>query len=200
MQDWFPNGPYSTAVKLIAIPALPAARQSVEFVLQSSRLKPMKYSSLQIRAFQVSGFSSLSSSFTQCLKGGSDPFFLATMHAPVLENMQRAYGSRVVTRKAPQHEQGTGKDYTKDIDAFVDMLIMAFGGSLYMSHGSTFGGFVAALADLKPMRVYKEGKCEMLSSTEPCFSSWFRYDKIAHRKVDLKCHINEIPQRAMYCQ
>lgn len=204
MLSWFPNGPYSTVVKLVALPGLPAARQSVEFLHQHRELKLFSYAALQIRAFQVSSFSSLAASFSKCLTVRGAPIdkamFLATMHAPILDSLRKDYGPHVVTRKPPNHEQGTGKDFGKDVDAFVDMLLLAFGGKLYVSHGSTFGGFVAALADKHPIRVYSEGRCDQLFSPEPCFSSWFRYDKIYHRKQELSCRVSDIPSGAMYCE
>ena len=53
--------------------------------------------------------------------------------------------------------------------------------------------YAAALAALPPM-------CRVALSQQPCFGSWFRYDKLWHRRAELRCALQPMPAHGHRCE
>eukprot|EP00758_Cryptobia_borreli_P009156 Tbor_TRINITY_DN5452_c3_g2::TRINITY_DN5452_c3_g2_i1::g.24873::m.24873 len=149
------------------------------------------------------------------------PLFLATLFRPVFDYFIGKYGSNnVITFAPPTDEQGTG-NMSHDIDALTDVIILSSGKTLFVSPGSTFGLLAAALGDIPPIRVNfnknetadssnsdQRETCELLRSYQPCFASWFLYEKLAHNFQlnginDIKtntghCTVHDLPEQSCY--
>eukprot|EP01065_Artemidia_motanka_P024373 TRINITY_DN29033_c0_g1_i1.p1 TRINITY_DN29033_c0_g1~~TRINITY_DN29033_c0_g1_i1.p1 ORF type:complete len:593 (+),score=207.20 TRINITY_DN29033_c0_g1_i1:42-1820(+) len=163
---------------------------------------------LQIRAFRPHGMSDMAHEFDGCLRsklaeliGSGASIFLASMHTPVHQYFVDKYrteaeGGKLLTRPAAIGEQRTGS-VADERSAIADMLLLARTSDYILSPGSTFGSFVAGFHSQRPVCMHSMGlrKCSRLASSQPCFISWLRGDKI-HFKMEsghFPCQPESVP-------
>ncbi|CUG87889.1 galactoside 2-alpha-L-fucosyltransferase-like protein, putative [Bodo saltans] len=225
MRRLLPVKPYSTLLRLLVIPSADVMRRvALFFDMQEKRfpqqpLVPGKYVALQVRAFSFPEMPDLAKAFLKCLKGSSkrhgEPFFLASMHEPIRSAFASTYNASILRMQSERvaGDQHTGKGADADIEALVDMLLLALGNKVFLSPGSTFGTFSAAFGDIPAVRVnWKEmnsqrSVCEALLSLQPCFGSWYKYDHLFQRSNlgsnrsnnDIPCTLRPLPTDVMFC-
>ena len=221
LRSYFPvdkPGPYDTMVRLLMIPSLPVVKRLQDF-FRKTHLSPKRFTSAQVRAFQVNAIAGLAEAFDRCMKADHavdriHPFFLASMHQPVREYFAKHYGPIAKTLAPPRHDQPTGQ-VEGDQEALADMLILSLSSELYLSHGSTFGTFSAAYGGIVPHVVAgrqvankvcqsPDGKAKAAlpkdGTFQPCFGSWYHYDHLAHRQKEIRCELMPIPEHVMSCR
>lgn len=225
MRELLPTRPYSTLLRLLVLPSSEVMRRVALFFDNQVKsfpkhpLNPGQYVALQIRAFSFPEMPDLAKAFLKCFQERQlpEPFFLASMHEPIRSVFSGSYNAtmmRVQSEKAAG-DQHTGKGAEADIEALVDMLLLALSKRLFLSPGSTFGTFAAAFGEVPAVRVnWKDIRrergslCEALPSLQPCFGSWHKYDHIFQRSNlgtrrlsgnDIPCALRPLPVDVMFC-
>lgn len=218
-----PVKPFSTLVRLLVIPSHGVMRRVASFfdnqrrAFPSAPLLPGTYDALQVRAFSFKEMPALAAAFHTCYRKPSSPFFLATMHDDIRSNFEQKYNAsllRVLSTKVAG-DQMTGKGISADVEALVDMLLLALGRRVLLSAGSTFGVFSAAYGELPAVRVNWKAShaapgdiCEPMTSDQPCFGSWHKYDHLMQRSNlgsgrlagnDIPCTLLRLPEGVMSC-
>jgi hypothetical protein len=226
MKRLLPVKPYSTLLRLLVIPSRDVMQRVSSFFDHQQRqfpdrpLVPGKYVALQVRAFSFPEMPDLAKAFLKCLRGSmkqhAEPFFLASMHEPIRSAFASTYNSSILRVQSEKvaGDQHTGKGAEADIEALVDMLLLALGKSVLLSPGSTFGTFSAAFGEIPAIRVNwknlrtQQPLCETLRSLQPCFGSWFKYDHLFQRSNlgsnkttgnDIPCTLKLVPTDVMFC-
>jgi len=220
---------YPTLLKLVVLPSCAVLDRVRKFLVANPQFRdPERYAGLQIRAFQVSAFGSMSRAFDQCQEHlisprSADPkhFFLATMHPVVRSYFREKYRDRVAWM-TESSDQLTGQGAGGEVGALADMFMLSISTTVLVSPQSTFGGFVGPFGevDTRVVAWWVNGErplsgsanetitalCPLQRSREPCFSSWFRLDRIYHRSNlaktglnTLSCSLHELPEDVMTC-
>eukprot|EP00755_Sulcionema_specki_P025965 Sspe_Gene.15892::Locus_5548_Transcript_1_1_Confidence_1.000_Length_1751::g.15892::m.15892/K13681/FUT; xyloglucan fucosyltransferase len=159
---------------------------------------------LQIRAFREAGMVEMAKEFDGCVRKtglGDRRIFLASLHRPIRDYYQRTYGKRLLLLEQDARvEQKTGSK-EDDIEALADMLLLARTGDYILSPGSTFGSFTAGYHSHLPLQMHSMGltKCTRLTSSQPCFHSFVRSDKLQRRIAEghFPCTPHPIPETMM---
>lgn len=227
MQKILPIRPYSTLIKLLVLPSsVVMGRVARFFDDQRQRfpqrpLVPGAYAALQVRAFSFAEMPDLSSAFLRCFQqdriDDREPFFLATMHDQIRSAFSNTYNLSVLRAQSSKSagDQHTGKGSEPDVEALVDMLLLALGKKIFLSPGSTFGTFAAAFGEVPAVRVdwkvlrgNQGNLCNALPSLQPCFGSWYRYDHLFQRSNlgsnktvgnDVPCQLLPLKAGVMFC-
>eukprot|EP01064_Diplonema_japonicum_P037788 TRINITY_DN8971_c0_g1_i2.p1 TRINITY_DN8971_c0_g1~~TRINITY_DN8971_c0_g1_i2.p1 ORF type:complete len:534 (+),score=112.15 TRINITY_DN8971_c0_g1_i2:35-1636(+) len=171
-------------------------------VLAEQSFSKKRVYGLQIRAFRLNGMVSMAEEFERCMKekltNSSYALFIASLHKPIRQHYAKNYGGRMISLDAEARgEQQTGS-LEMDREALADMLILGRTADYLVSPGSTFGSFVTGYYGRKAIQVHTMGMnaCTRMASSQPCFMSLLKHDKILQRmqKGDFGCSPEPIPE------
>lgn len=209
LMDAFPrNNPFQTLLKLFVLPSLTVAAR-VEHFLCVSGLRGKSFTALQVRAFREKGMKELARAFERCAveskhseapgHRNNNSFFLASLHPQIRDYFREHRRVGVAKVLAPARAVEI-HNVAHDQEALTDILILARASKLFISPGSTFGTFAAALGGVMPVRVHDVvqpgvSPCELVRELEPCFGSWRRYDHLLQRSSEnhMSCKLSQLP-------